>query len=122
MIDEIKFKTSGVHIKLSGVITSKQILNANTELVRHPDFGTFKYQLWHLDPIEDFILSAREIQKIANQDIIASDKNSQIKLCFVSSSPLASGIGSMWQAFYGGGPWEVKFFYDIAEAETWIGL
>ncbi len=122
MIDEIKFKAGGVHIKLSGVITSKEVLDANTGFVEHPDFESFKYQLWHLDPIEDFILSAREVQKIANQDIIASDKNSKIKLCVVSSSPLATSIGSMWQAFYGGGPWRVRLFYDIAEAEAWIGI
>lgn len=120
MIKEINFQSDGVRIRLCGIITSKDVLDANTKLIEHPNFTSFMYQLWHLDPIEDIILSAKEIQMIADQDIIASEMNSELKLCVVSSSPLSFSLGSIWDVFYGGGPWKIKYYYTVEEAEVWI--
>lgn len=120
MAGEIHFDADGVTLLFQGRITAHEIIDANTAVVTHPDFKSFKYQLWILDPVDNFIINAEELLKVAEQDIMASIINPQMKVCVTSSSPLAYGIGRMWQAFYNKGPWESKVCHDLAEAKKWV--
>ena len=120
MIKEIEYKKDGVRLTFYGRITSKEIMDSNTELINHPGFESFSYQLWVFEPVEDFVLSSRELQKLAEQDQKASERNSKIKVAIFSNSPLVFGLGRMYEAFYGKGPWEVMVFYNLDEAEEWI--
>ena len=120
MIKEIEYRKDGVLLAFQGKITSKEIIDANTELIDHRDFESFRYQLWLFDPVDDFVLSAEELELLADQDRKASEKNPHIKVAIVSSSPLVYGLGRMYEAFYGDGPWETMVFYDVDEADKWI--
>lgn len=120
MSKKIEYKVNGARLNFHGIITAKEIMNANTELVTHPNFQSFEYQFWILDPVENFIMSAKDLQTVAEQDKMASIIKPKMKVCIVSSSPLAFGIGRMWQAFYGESPWETKVFYNLDEGEEWI--
>ncbi len=120
MIKAIEYKKDGVRLSFYGKITSNEIMDANTELINHPEFESFNYQLWIFDPVEDFVLRTNDLQRMAEQDKKASEKNSNIKVAIFSSSQLVFGLGRMYEAIYGEGPWEIMIFYNLDEAEKWI--
>ena len=95
-------------------------MDANTEMINHPEFESFNYQLWIFDPVEDFVLSTNDLQKMAEQDKKASERNANIKVAIFSSSQFVFGLGRMYEAFYGKGPWKIMIFYKLDEAEKWI--
>ena len=120
MIKAIEYKKNGVRLSFYGKITSNEIRDANTAMINHPEFESFRYQLWIFDPVEDFILSRNDLQEMAEQDNEASAKNANIKVAIFSRSQFVFGLGRMYEAFYGEGPWEIMIFYDLDEAEKWI--
>ena len=110
MINSIQFDDAGVRLSFSGTITSEEIIAANTELFRDEGFESCKYQLWIFREVEDFIISAVELQHIANRDREESKRNPYLKIAIVCDSPLIFGIGRVYEAFYGEGPWETMCF------------
>ena len=120
MIDSIEFTDKGVWLTFSGIITSKEIIDANTKTFQHQGFELSKYQLWIFNSVKDFIISAEELQQIAERDIKESERNPKLKIAIVSDSNLAFGLGCMYEAFYGEGPWETMVFHRLEEAEKWI--
>lgn len=120
MINAIEYKKDGVRLSFYGKITSNEIMDANTEMINHPEFESFHYQLWIFDPVEDFVLSTNDLQEMAKQDKKASERNSNIKVAIFSTSQFVFGLGRMYEAFYGDGPWRIMIFYNLDEAEKWI--
>lgn len=120
MIDSIEFKDDGVKIILHCTITSKEIMDINTKLYQHNGFESCRYQLWIFKSVKDVVMSASEIQQIAECDKKESKRNSNIKIAIVSDSPLMFGMGRMYEAFYGKGPWKTMVFYDLDKAEQWL--
>ena len=120
MIKNIEYIGSEVRLALEGVVTSKDIEDANAEMYQHPDFTNFRTQLWVIEPLDDIVLSAGDLQRIAQQDTDASQINPHMKVAIYSKSPLAFGLGRMYQAFAENNAWDVSVFYDLAQAELWL--
>ena len=120
MIDAKEYTKDGSRFTLSGVITSKEIMELNAELYKQWDFLSYKYQLWIFNRVEDFLLSSDEIRLLATQDKNTSREKTEIKVAFVSESPLVFGLCRMYEAFYGNGPWMHMVFKSLKDAEKWI--
>ncbi len=120
MIKAIEYDNNGVTLTFQGRITSKEILGANTDIINHHSFKEIKYQLWILNDVEDFLLSAVEIKAMADQDSKAAVINPEVKVAIVSKSQLVFGLGRMYEAFSIHNPWEVISFYNLEEALEWI--
>ena len=120
MIDSKEYSKAGAEFYLSGLITSKEIVELNTELINQWDFASYKYQLWVFENVEDFQLEPNTIRFLASQDRAASEKNPNIRVAFVSVSPLVFGLCRMYESFYSNGPWQTRVFRSLKEAREWL--
>ena len=120
MIERIEYVKDGVVLSLSGVITSKEILDAGNDLRNHHDFELRKYALWIFQSVEDIKISTVDIRRIAEQDIEASKVNPGIKVGVVSDTAHVFGLGRMYEAFAAESQWETMVFYSLKDAQEWI--
>ena len=120
MIDSKTYSKDGARFVLSGIITSQELIDLNTELYKQWDFPTYKFQIWEFRDVEDFLLSSDDMRMLANQDMLVSKKNPEMKVALVSKSSLVFGLCRMYEAFYGDGPWDTMVLKSLKEAEDWI--
>ncbi len=120
MIKTIEYLNDGVKLTFAGVITSKEVHDANNKILEHLKSSPYKYQLWLFQQVDDYIISAHDLREIAMQDIVASKMHPGIKVALVSESPLVFGFGRMYEVFVEESQWETMMFYDIEEAQKWI--
>lgn len=122
MINSKEYSKNGAEFFLSGLITSSEIIELNTELIHQWDFESFKYQLWVFEEVEDFQLNPTIIKRLASQDRAASEKNQNMQVAFVSISPLVFGLCRMYESFYSDGPWQTRVFKTLEEARKWLNI
>ena len=120
MIKSIDYVKDGVEITFTGVITSKELFDANTQILERLKSSPYKYQLVLFQQVDDFKISVQELQEAAMRDIEASKMHPGIKVAVVSDSPLVFGLGRMYEVFAEEGHWETMIFYNIEEAQKWI--
>ena len=111
----------GIHLELSGIITSGEILELNQSLFKNENFESWKYQLWHFVDLEDVVLSTNEVRCIAANDKVEFHRNRSMRIAIVSESRLMFGLSRMYEAFGGEGFWETRTFYKLEEAHKWLG-
>ncbi len=120
MIKAIEYVNDGVELTFTRVISSKELYDANTEILERLKFSPYKYQLWLFQQVDDYKISTHELREIAMQDIEASKMHPGIKVALVSESPLVFGFGRMYEVFTEESHWETMMFYNIEEAQKWI--
>jgi hypothetical protein len=122
MIESISFNNQGVTVILSGVITSQEVYDANTEIISHPNFLSLRYQLCIFKDISDFQLSTQQIMLTAQRDIEAAKLNCNVKVAIVTDSTLIYGLGRMYDAFSDESSWQTELFWTIEEARHWLEI
>jgi len=120
MIEQITFNNHGVTAIFSGVITSQEIYDANTEILTHPDFPSLSYQLCIFQNVSDFKISTNEMMLVAQRDADASKINANVKVAIVTDSSLVYGLGRMYEAFADESNWQTEIFWKIEEAHDWL--
>lgn len=120
MIKTIEHSENGVRLCLTGTINSKELLDAHTQITDDPTFIKRKYHLWVFDPVDDFLLSTSDMQKMALIDSALSKVKKNLKIAIVSPSPLVFGLGRMYEAFCDEISWEIMLFYKLEEAIKWV--
>lgn len=116
----IEYYTEGATVTFSGDITATDILDANKTLLEHPDFPNHKFAIWNYQAVENLSYEKGQVQSLATQDRMDSWKNPDRKVAVVSKAPLLFGLGRMYAAHYGAGPWDIKIFYDFDKAKKWV--
>lgn len=122
MIDTIDLSKKSATIKLSGKITTEEIKEAHIKITSDKDFPSREYHLWVFDPVEDFRFDSTEISLVARRDIEFSKKNPNLKIAFVSRSPLAFGYLRMYETYAEDTRWDTKVFKDLDKAKEWLKL
>jgi hypothetical protein len=122
MIEQVTFNNHGVTAIFSGVITSQEIYDANTEILSHPDFPSLRYQLCIFQNVSDFQISTHELMLTAQRDIEASKTNKNVKVAIVTDSTLVYGLGRMYDAFADESDWQTEIFWKIEEAYDWLEI
>jgi hypothetical protein len=122
VIEQITFNNHGVTAIFSGIITSQEIYDANTEILNHPDFLSLRYQLCIFQNVNDFQISTHEMMLTAQRDIEASKTNKNVKVAIVTDSTLVYGLGRMYDAFADESDWQTEIFWKIEEARDWLEI
>ena len=120
MIESVKYKDGGVIIRLRDNITSKEIIEVNTNILNSDGFESLRFALWIFESIRDFNVSSNDVYSIALQDLQASERNKALKVALVTETPLSFGLSRMWEAYYSKGPWEHIVTKDEDKAMEWI--
>lgn len=122
MIDHIEFDDHGVTVVFSGIITSQEIHDANTQILSHPNFPSLKFQLCIFQSVDDFQISTVQIMHVAHRDIDASKINPDVKVAIVTDSSLVYGLGRMYEAFCNESEWQTEIFWKLEEAKAWLEI
>ncbi len=120
MVNSIEFFPNGVRVKFSGRVTAQEILDTNSEILNHSNFSTTKFSIWVYQDIGQMEYSKGQIRALGDSDRATSLKNPDRQVAIVADSPYVFGLGRMYEAYYGDGPWKIKIFYDLNEAEEWV--
>lgn len=120
MIEAIEYVKDGVEVSLTGVITSKEILDAGAEIRKRDEFVSRKHALWIFQSVEDIEISTNEIRRMAELDVEAAKVNPGIKVGIVSDTALVFGLSRMYEAYAGESQWETQVFYTLEDAQEWV--
>ena len=110
----------GVEFITSGVVTGKDIIEANKEVVKNDNFLNLRYQIIDRINCTKFQVSSKEVKIIANQDKSAGKINPNIVIGIISKTDLQYGISRMYQAYVEKSGFLTHVFRDRKNAEEWI--
>lgn len=88
---------------------------ANEEKIR-----AIKYQLCDLIRVEGGVLTAQDVELVAEQDKQAAKINPNIIVAVVSTMDIAYGLARMWQAYVDQASFETGVFRSMEEARKWL--
>ena len=120
MLEKIEILEDGVVAVFSGVVTTKELIESNDQLLSHLEKFQYRYQLVCFNDIEDFVISAEEMRQAALRDVRAFERNPVAKVAIVSDSKLIYGLARMYDAFAYESTAETEIFETLDEAEQWL--
>lgn len=120
MLLEVKRLENGVFALFKGKITSKEIVEANDQLLALYAETPYSYQIIEFDDVEDFIVSSAEMRYVAIRDIEAFTNSNIGKVAIVCSSTLVYGMARMYDAYASESPAETQIFNTLDEALIWV--
>jgi hypothetical protein len=110
----------GVEFISSGVVTGKEIIEANKKIYNQEILHRLKYKIIDRSTCTDYRVSTDEIVTILVQDEEASKINRNITIAFVAPLPPMYGITKMMQAFAEQTGFETGIFLDRKSADVYI--
>lgn len=114
------WEDGGVHWKYSGDVSGKEIVEASTAIYGDPRFDKLRYKLVDFLEVESLEIDDANVALIAFQHIAAETSNPNIKNAILITSEL-SEKANKFSAFFGDSTWPIKVFYNLDEANDWIG-
>ena len=121
MLDSITVSDRRATFRLSARVTLDDLLKANAEIIEHDNFSAIDRQLWIFQSVNSIEMSGDDIRALIQKAQFVEGLPSGLRLAIVSDTPLAFGLGRMYEALADAAPWEVMIFYKLAEAEEWLG-
>jgi len=110
----------GIEFISSGVVTGKEIIEANKKIYTTENLLRLKYKIIDRSTCTDYRVTPGEIKIIANQDIEASKINKNIVIVLVSPTALQYGMTRMWQVHAENIGLQSKIFKDRESASEYI--
>ena len=101
---------TGIEFISSGVVTGKDIIQANQKIYIPEYLSRLKYKIIDRTTCTDYLVTSEEMRTISNQDIEASKINRNITIILVTPTKLQYGMTRMWQAFTEITGWKSKIF------------
>ena len=119
---KIKYIDDGLGVELiaSGIVTGKDIIEANKEIYTQEKLHRFRYKIIDRTSCTDYQVTPSEIQVIANHDKEASIINPKMLVALISSTDLQYGMSRMYQAYTDDAGFTSKLFKDRKSAIDWI--
>lgn len=104
----------------SDCVTFGEIKTRQDQTKTDPDFNPEFNQIVDLRAVTRFDMSSEQAKALARRMIFATTS----KRAFVAANPAIFGVARMWEIFteMADHPSEVRVFYDLPAALTWLGL
>ena len=110
----------GIEFLSSGIITGKEIIEANKKIYTREYLLRLKYKIIDRSTCTDYRVTPEEMSVIANQDIEASKINRNITIVLVSPTDLQYGMTRMWQVLSEDTGFKSEIFKDRESANEYI--
>lgn len=108
------------YIKLSGLLSTKEILNAFDLAVSSDQYREGMGRLWDFQDADLSSLDTNTIIEMAKYSTKFPAGISDVKVAFVTSRPLEYGLTRMFEAFSTEAKTKINIFKKIDEAEKWM--
>ena len=110
----------GIEFISSGIVTGKEIIEANKKIYNREHLERLKYKIIDRSDCTDYKVTTEEIEIIANQDIKASKINNNITILLITQTDLQYGMTRMWQVLSEETGFESIIFKDRPSANEYI--
>lgn len=119
-----------LHIEPNGIVCkfvgdfSDEMCQANTEILSHPDFAQFKYQILDLTEVTSFSISHNVISAIARQDMAKYHVNPDHRIAVICTRLLMVGLNNVYLTYSSivndDQTWVSEIFETEQEARHWL--
>ena len=110
----------GIVLKGSGLVTGRDIIEANQEIYRPDSLKKQKYQIFDFSTVDRFDVTSADIRRCAEQDKAASTINPHIAIAIIVAKDAEYGMARMWEAHVADSGCRTMIFRDRETAEDWI--
>jgi hypothetical protein len=110
----------GIEFISSGIITGKEIIEANKKIYTPENLLRLKYKIVDRTTCTEYQVTSEEVQIIAEQDKEAAKINSNIIIALVSPTDLQYGVSRMWESFVDEIGFQTGVFRDRMSADAWL--
>ena len=114
-----EYKSNGVIVWHSGVITDEMLLIANKELYAHEYKEGLQFQLLELTDVQEFNVSSVTMAQLAEMDR-KINKGKKVFACVVAPDDLMFGLSRMWDIQAGGDDLDTMVVRTINDAIAWF--
>lgn len=111
---------AGIEFISSGIVTGKEIIEANRKIYTPEQLTKLKYKIIDRTTCKEYLVTNEEMRIIANQDIQASKINRNITIILVSPTKLQYGMTRMWQALSDETGFKSEIFTNRESADDYI--
>lgn len=110
----------GIEFISSGVVTGKEIIEANRKIYNQEHLERLKYKIVDRSDCTDYQVTSHDIEVIADQDMMASEINKDITVLLVAPTELQFGMTRMWQTLSDESGFESIIFKDRPSANKYL--
>jgi hypothetical protein len=119
---QINYVSEGIGVEYiySGVVTGRDIIDANDITHQRETLQRLRYKLVDRTGCTEYRVTFDEMRMIATQDIQAARINPRFMIALVSPTNLQFGMSRMWHAFIEDSGLQSGLFKDRKNADAWI--
>ena len=121
MAYEIIDEGTGLLLRFSGDIATKEIMAANMEAWEHPNWHAHEYQGWDYTKVGTMTMDEPDAHAFAKMDAVAFQSTLPRKIAFVAVSQHIIDICEAYGETLDAEEAESRVFTDEATARQWIG-
>ena len=118
----IEWTEANVIVKFQGVLTKKDILEADDKIYGNPKFDKMKYQIFDYTGVENVDLTESDIEIIGILDKNSAIWNNRVKIAVVTTNPKITTLAGTYSKMLMGTKWQVLVFNNFEEAQEWCNF
>ena len=111
---------NGVEILATGDVYGAEIIQANEKIINDESLKNIKYKLIDKSACTEYVVTAGEIEKVAELNHIFAQANPGIVVAIVESRTLQFSLTGLWQALVKKWGLKNKNFYTREAALEWL--
>ena len=111
---------SGVELLATGTVYGAEIIKANEQLVNDESLHNIRYKLIDKSACTEYLVTAAEIEKVAELNHIFAKANPGIVVAIVESRTLQFSLTGLWQAIVKKVDLKNQNFYSREAALEWL--
>ncbi len=120
MPNKAVWEPKGLYREFSGIVTSREILQAVLRVYGDPRFDELKYVINDFSQVEGVELDELNIKKVAYLDKASARSNPKIKIAFVTQNEAFYEYAALYSKFVEDLPWQTEVFPSLEQAREWV--
>lgn len=119
-VDVNLLEGNGVELLATGIVYGAEIIRANEQLVNDESLCNIKFKLIDKSACTEYVVTAADIQKVAELNRVIAEANPGIVMAVVESRTLQFSLTNLWQAIVRKFGLKNQSFYSRDAALEWI--
>ncbi|SDC65810.1 hypothetical protein [Williamwhitmania taraxaci] len=111
----LKWNTTGVEIKITGIVTSNEINLLNGKIIGSPHFERIRYQLWDFSDVKVFENTPEDAVEVASLDRMASRWNPKCQIVLINTNIEFANYLDAYTKEISDIGWECSIFKTVEE-------
>lgn len=111
----------GVIGKASGLLTGSDVIQFNERIYSSLQLlSKLRYKFMDYRDVSSINVTIEDLKTLAEQDVVASNWNSNLRIAVVIKEELHHCLVKIWQSYTNNSSLTTKIFTNIDEAQEWI--